>query len=158
MNIEGHQDLPGTDAPEGPDAITRATSDTNNTHTFAVKLKDKLTEQNMIVRIIDYTEAKGQTFGDNVVIFAGPTWGGKLIEQIPNLMNEITIKSKSLCTSLTACGTQSSGDEAVSHMVQQLADKGFHTLSGIALDADLKPGAVDRILTDFAIKIGEELK
>jgi len=54
--------LPGTVAPEGPDAITRATSDTNNTHTFSVKLQDKLTEQNMIVRIIDYTEAKGQTF------------------------------------------------------------------------------------------------
>ena len=150
--------LPGAEAPEGADAITRATSDTNNTHTFSVKLQEKLTEQNMIVRIMDYTEAKGQTFEDNVVILTGPTWSGKLIKQILNLVDEITVESKSLCTNFTACGTQSSGDEAAVHMDQHLAEHGFTTIPGIALDEDLEPEAVDKILTAFTNKIVEALK
>lgn len=150
--------LPGTEAPEGADAITRATSDTNNTHTFAVKLQEKLTEQNMIVRIMDYTEAKGQTFEDNVVILTGPTWSGKLIKQILNLVDELTVEPKSLVTHFTACGTQSSGDEAAVLMDQHLVEHGLTTIPGIALDEDLDPEAVDKIMTAFANKIVEAFK
>jgi len=91
------------------------------------------------------------------VIFTGPTWNGKLIKQILDLTNEINVESKSLCTNFTACGTQASGDQSAEHMDQHLAEHGLTTIPGIAIDADLEPEAVDKILNDFANKILEAL-
>jgi len=150
--------LPGTEAPEGPDAITSATSEGNNTHTFAEKLQEKLQAQKIAVRIVDYTDARGQTFVENLVIFAGPTYSGKLIKQILNLVEEITIGPKSVCTCLTACGTPSSGDEAAELMNQHLTESGLKTIPGIAIGVKIEAEVIDKALDGFANKLVVALK
>jgi len=150
--------LPDAEKPEGDDAITRATSKDNNTHTFAERLQEKLLAQKMIVRIIDYTEAKGQTFVDDLVIFAGPTWGGKLIKQILNLNKEITIGPKTVCTCLTPCGTPSSGDKAAEHMNQYLADAGLEVIPGMAIGAKIPADSINIAINKFTERLVEGLK
>ena len=47
--------LPGTEIPDGADAITQATSEGGNTHVFVDKLVEKLDSLNTQVKVIDFS-------------------------------------------------------------------------------------------------------
>ena len=160
--------IPGTEIPEGSDAITRATSDGGNTHVFADKLAKILDETGIQTKIIDFSECRDlscilHSDGDekrssvNIIIFAGPTHGSKLPRQLQNfipLVNKISQSYPEIrYTILSSCGNPSSGANAIAHFDALLTDAGATTISGLALDSETDAEELEKALNEFAARL-----
>lgn len=151
--------LPDTEAPEGADAITNATSEGGNTHVFADKLVEKLTALDIEAKVVDFSVLEGEQLAVNFMVFAGPTYGGKLPEQLQKLISEVVKPSKkTICSSLTSCGNPESGMGAVDHFNDLLTEAGLKTHRGIAVGRDIDLESLDKQIDDFATGLLAEIK
>lgn len=160
--------IPGTEKPEDPDAITRATSEGGNTHVFTDKLAKMLDETGIETKIVDFSECRDLSCvfcseGDekrstvNLVVFAGPTHGGKLPQQLQNFIPLVKKISQSYpdirYTILNSCGNPSSGKNAVAHFDALLTDAGAKTIPGLVLDRETGAEELEKAFEEFASRL-----
>jgi len=149
---------PGTEAPAGADAITDATSEGGNTHVFADKLVEKLTALDIEAKVVDFSALEGEQLAATFIVFAGPTYGGKLPEQLQKLVTEVgKAGRKTICSSLTSCGNPESGMGAVDHFNDLLTEAGLKTHRGIAIGRDIDPESLDKRIDEFTAGLIAEI-
>ncbi|MFH1941315.1 MAG: hypothetical protein ABIL68_04365 [bacterium] len=154
--------LPNTSAPENPDALTQATSEGGNTHTFADTLAGKLTALKVQSEIVDFSALEMRHFNTQLIVFAGPTYGGKFPEQlqkiVPGLKDVIQSDSRIVCTEFTSCRNSEAGERAIQHFDALLNEAGLNTCKGIAISRDVGTKSLNQKTTEFAGLLLEALK
>lgn len=160
--------IPGTEKPEDPDAITNATSEGGNTHVFADRLAKILGETGIETKTIDFSECRDlscilHSDGDekrpmvNLIVFAGPTHGSKLPQQLQDFIPLVKKVSQSYpkirYTILNSSGNPSSGANAIAHFDSLLTDTGAKTIPGLVLDRETETDELEKELKEFAERL-----
>jgi hypothetical protein len=150
--------------PEGPDAVTEATSAGGNTHLFADKLRGEfigLGREAEIIAFNDSTSLKqrlGPKTGVRLVIFAGPTYSSTLPQQLSGVVSKyrrILIQDSILCTSLTSCRFLDSGRSAVGKFNEGMEKTGMRTAEGLAVLHEFSDENWASKLKAFAIRLSD---
>jgi predicted aldo/keto reductase-like oxidoreductase len=126
--------------PQGPEAITEATSFGRNVHVVSQALVDELKKQNINAIIVQFNESSQlQNFiqhGVDLIVFAGPAYSGQLPRQLQELasgLNDDILKKHIICTSLTTCRFLESGGRTIQAFDKQLKEMGIHTIDGLVI-------------------------
>lgn len=157
--------IPGTKKPEGPDAITHATSKPGNTYVFTDKLVKKLRALGVEARVADFSQCRNleciyRPDEENprqlvdIVVFAGPSYGSKLPTQLQNLVPRLKelVKQKPdiICSSLTSAKYPAKGKNTMKDFDNRLQQAGVKTVTGIVIVPDIEKEDLDKKIGDFA--------
>ena len=157
--------IPGTKKPEGPDAITHATSKPGNTYVFTDKLVNKLRVLGVEARVVDFSQCRNleciyrQGTEDrrqlvDIIVFAGPSYGSKLPTQLQNLIPRLkeVVKQKTdiICSSLTSAKYPVKGKKTMKDFDNRLKQAGVKTVTGIVLVPNIEEKDLDKKIGDFA--------
>jgi len=160
--IKGAGYLPGTEKPSEPDAITNATSVPGNTHVFCDSLVQKFSGQKVKTHVFDFSECGGLTCLDqaDIVIFAGPSYGRKLPEQLENLfpgMTEVVKRHPQIvCSSLISANYTWRGIVTMQRVDEELKKTGVKTVPGVVFNSDVIQKELDEDLKDFIAALIKE--
>jgi len=166
--IRGAGHLPNLKAPEGPDAITNATSEPGNTYVFSERLAEELEKNGIKPAIVDYTEcsdltcvtytnAAGARRAVDFVILAGPSYNRYLPKQLLKLLPLLGEKLASFPG--VVCSSMISGNytyRVVDTMVNtdvQLREIGVKTVPGLVFNSDVVQQELDEDVRDFVSKL-----
>lgn len=126
--------------PQGPDAITEATSFGRNVHVVSQALADELKKQNINTIIVQFNESSQlQNFiqyGVDLIVFAGPAYSSQFPRQLQELVSDLNndiLKKHIICTSLTTCRFLESGGRTIQVFDKQLKEMGIQTIDGLVI-------------------------
>ena len=151
--------------PQGPDAITEATSIGRNVHVVCRALVDELEKLEVRANIINFNEmnqfdAKPSESVD-LIIFAGPAYSSRFPKQlqdvVPMLKDLITSKNI-LCTSMTTCRFLNSGGVTVRTFNEQLEEKGIQTMDGLVIHHEYEDKEWEKKVHLFAGRIKRSIQ
>jgi hypothetical protein len=167
--------FPGQDVAKGVDAITHATGAPMNTYVFVDGLAKSLTNLNVDVRIVDFSECRNldcllpssgtKTHAKvDIVVFAGPAYSSKLPNQLLSLFPKLGAVAKSrpdlVCSSLVAAWfPEPKGCDTAAHADSAFKAAGLRTVMGIPLltprgkDPGITQEALEKALSDFASQL-----
>jgi hypothetical protein len=150
--------------PEGPDAITEATSAGGNTHLFADRLRGEFIGLGREAEVVSFNDSialkkrlSGQS-GVRLVIFAGPTYSSKFPDPVYKSLSawkRILVKDSIVCTCLTSCRFLDSGQFAVRVFNQEMAKQGIRTADGLAILHEFADENWQSKLKAFAVRLSE---
>ena len=166
--LRGAGHLPDAKAPEGPDAITHATSEPGNTYVFSKRLAEELEKNGITTSIVDYTEspdlscvtftdAAGKRRAADFVILAGPSYNRYLPKQLLALLPRL--KEKLAQYPGIVCSSMISGNytyRVVDTMVNtdvSLREIGAKTVPGLVFNSDVVKQELDEDVRDFVSKL-----
>ena len=162
--------LPGTEPPTEPDAITQATSEGGNTHVFVDKLVERLSLLKAEAKVVNHldcqnldciyhVDAKGEKEPSDLTVFAGPTYGSKLPQQLLKFVPTIKeTEYKGIVTALTSAHTPSTGVIAMKHFDSLMAEVKIRTFPGLVLGSEIRSEDLDKKVQDFAVRVLGELE
>ena len=166
--IRGAGHLPGAKPPEGPDAITQATSEPGNTYVFSERLAKELEKNGIktaIVNYIDcgdlscvnYTDAAGTRRAVDFVILAGPSHGRylpkPLLKLIPRLKEKLASHPGIICSSMISGNYTYRVVDTMVNTDVQLREIGAKTVPGLVFNSDVIQQELDEDVRDFVSKL-----
>jgi flavorubredoxin len=142
-----------------PDAITAATSEPHNTHSFVEGLASRIQERGTGVTVLDHHDcpeldcAAGAQL--EALVLAGPTW----LSLLPSQLRELAEPAGELqppparASALASC--ENTGQDAVDAMLEDLSEAGLATVEGLALagGGEVSQQEVDAALEAFADRL-----
>lgn len=151
--------------PEGPDAITEATSKGRNVHVICDALRHTLEESGVeteVIRFNDYERIRRLSKNASVrmIVFAGPAYSSRFPRQlkdvVPKLQSHI-LEQHIVCTSMTTCRFMDSGGWTVQSFNNALQQSGVQTMDGLVIHHEYEDKDWERNVRTFAAKIQERL-
>lgn len=150
---------PGEEPADHPDAITAATTDTFNTHVFAEGLAARLEARGMSATVVDHFDcpeldcASGSSL--DALVFAGPTWLSRLPSQVREMVEPASELSPVPVSSSALASCESTGQDAVDAMLEDLGEHGLETVEGVSLASEggVTQEQVDAALEAFAVRL-----
>jgi len=127
--------------PEGPDAITEATSTGRNVHVITQALQDSLNQWGIATEVVLFNEADriknlSKNKSVQLIVFAGPAYSSQFPAQlkktVPKVQSDI-LKRDILCTCMTTCRFMDSGRWTVRSFNQHLNELGINTMDGLVI-------------------------
>ena len=171
--IRGAGYLPDAKPPEGPDAITRATSEPGNTYVFSERLVDEMGKNGIKAVIVeytdcrdmscvDYTDATGVRRAVDFVILAGPSHNRFLPKPLLNLLPPLGEKLASnpgvICSSMISGNYTYRIVDTMVNTDVQLREIGAKTVPGLVFNSDVIEQELDEDVRDFVSKLVDAVK
>ena len=165
--------LPGAEKPKDSDAITHATSEPGNTYVFTEQLVEMMGKQDIETEIVDFPQCKNLSCVErcdndknrhmvDIIIFAGPSYGRKLPEQLLRLLPELKEITRQypdiLCSSMISANYTYRGIVTMMWFDDQLKQAGAKTITGLIFNSDVIQQELDEDLKDFVAALLAELK
>ncbi len=144
---------PGEQPADHPDAITQATTATFNTHAFADGLATRLEARGMTATVVDHFDCPELDCAADAsleaLVFAGPTWLSRLPSQLRDMAEPAGELSPAPLRASALASCESTGQDAVDSMLEDLMEAGLTTVPGVSLAAD---GGVTQQEVDAALE------
>ena len=151
--------------PQGPDAITEATSVGRNVNVVSQALANELEKHEIRTRIINFNEVNqlnAQIFKSvDLIIFAGPAYSSRFPKQLQDVvpvLKDVIIHQNILCTSMTTCRFLDSGGVTVRTFNEQLKEQGIQTIDGLVVHHEYEDKKWDEKVEQFATLIENHIK
>ena len=166
--IRGAGHLPGAKPPEGPDAITQATSEPGNTYVFSERLAKEFEKNGIKTTIVDYidcgdfscvnyTDAAGTHRAVDFVILAGPSHGRYLpkpfLKLLPRLGEKLASHPGVICSSMISGNYTYRIVDSMVNTDGQLKEIGAKTIPGLVFNSDVIQQELDEDVKDFVSKL-----
>lgn len=171
--IRGAGHLPGEKPPEGPDAITQATSEPGNTYVFSKRLVEELEKNGIRTTIVeytdcrdmsclDYTDASGKQRTVDFVILAGPSYNRFLpkpfLKLLPRLGEKLAGNTGVICSSMISGNYTYRVVDTMVNTDKQLKEIGAKTVPGLVFNSDVVEQEITEDVRDFVSKLVDTAK